>query len=77
MLKKSAQSEMIAELENLGPQAIALAYMYAKNMYMYGIDVTEKLQSAVPMDAALHKAYIAGLQAGLDRTRRKEQTHDN
>lgn len=69
---------MITELEKLSPQAIALAYMYAKNMYMYGEDVTQKIESAVEMNAALHRAYITGFQAGIEAAKNEgEKTNDN
>lgn len=55
--KKQAMLEQLAE-EN--EQVIALAYMYAKNMHLYGTDVTKAWDSAVQQSIALYDAYIQG-----------------
>ena len=55
--KKQAMLDQLAE-EN--EQVIALAYMYAKNMHLYGVDVTKALDSAIHESIALNDAYKRG-----------------
>lgn len=55
--KKKAMLDQLAE-EN--EQVIGLAYMYAKNMHLYGTDVTKAWDSAVCQSAALNDAYTRG-----------------
>lgn len=55
--KKKAMLDQLAE-EN--EQVIGLAYMYAKNMHLYGTDVTKEWNSAVQQSVALYDAYIQG-----------------
>ena len=55
--KKQAMLDLLAE-EN--EQVVALAFMYAKNMQNYGVDVTKAWDSAVQQSAALYEAYTRG-----------------
>lgn len=55
--KKQAMLDLLAE-EN--EQVLGLAYMYAKNMHLYGADVTKEWNSAVQQSVALYDAYIQG-----------------
>ena len=55
--KKQAMLDQLAE-EN--EQVIALAYMYAKNMHLYGTDVTKAWDSAVRQSIDLNDAYKRG-----------------
>ena len=55
--KKQAMLDRLAE-EN--EQVIGLAYMYAKNMHLYGTDVTKAWDSAVHESVALNEAYKRG-----------------
>ena len=57
---KDRKQLMLEYLSNESEQVIALAYMYAKNMYDYGVDVTKEIDSAVAQQAALHNAYLKG-----------------
>ena len=57
---KDRKQLMIDYLSNESEQVIALAYMYAKNLCEYGVDVTKEIDSAVAQQAALHNAYIKG-----------------
>ena len=58
--KKDRKQLMIDYLSNESEQVIALAYMYAKNLCEYGVDVTKEIDSAVAQQAALHNAYLKG-----------------
>ncbi len=55
--RKQVMLELLAE-EN--EQVIALAFMYAKNMHLYGVDVTKAWDSAICQSAALNEAYTRG-----------------
>ena len=57
---KDSKQLMLEYLSHESEQVIALAYMYAKNMYDYGVDVTKEIDSAVTQQAALHNAYLKG-----------------
>ena len=57
---KDKKQLMIDYLSNESEQVIALAYMYAKNLCEYGVDVTKEINSAVAQQAALHNAYLKG-----------------
>ena len=57
---KDRKQLMLEYLSHEPEQVIALAYMYAKNMYDYGVDVTKEIDSAVAQQAALHNAYLKG-----------------
>ena len=57
---KDRKQLMIDYLSNESEQVIALAYMYAKNLCEYGVDVTKEIDSAVAQQAALHNAYLKG-----------------
>ena len=57
---KDRKQLMIDYLNNESEQVIALAYMYAKNLCEYGVDVTKEINSAVAQQAALHNAYLKG-----------------
>ena len=57
---KDRKQLMLEYLSHESEQVIALAYMYAKNMYDYGVDITKGIDSAVVQQAALHNAYLKG-----------------
>ena len=60
MNEKDRKQLMLEYLSHEPEQVVALAYMYAKNMYNYGVDVTKEIDSAVVQQAVLHNAYIKG-----------------
>lgn len=57
---KDRKQLMLEYLSHESEQVIALAYMYAKNLCEYGVDVTKEIDSAVAQQAALHNAYLKG-----------------
>ena len=57
---KDRKQLMLEYLSNESEQVIALAYVYAKNLCEYGVDVTKEIDSAVAQQAALHNAYLKG-----------------
>lgn len=57
MINKELILEKLAK-EDL--QVLVLAYVYAKNLYMYGEDVTKAIQSATENAAIVDKTYRRG-----------------
>lgn len=57
MMNKEALLKLLAQEDEL---VLSQAYLYAKNMVDYGIDITEKWETALEQHEALHKAYIKG-----------------
>lgn len=57
MTKKEA---LLKELAKEDLQVLALAYVYAKNLHMYGEDVTKTIYSAIQNVEMLNKAYHKG-----------------
>ena len=57
---KDRKQLMLEYLSHESEQVIALAYVYAKNLCEYGVDVTKEIYSAVAQQAALHNAYLKG-----------------
>ena len=60
MNEEDRKQLMLEYLSHESEQVIALAYMYARNMYDYGVDVTKGIDSAVVQQASLHNAYLKG-----------------
>ena len=60
MNSKDRKQLMLEYLSHESEQVIALAYMYAKNMYDYGVDVIKEIDSAVVQQEVLHNAYLKG-----------------
>ena len=61
---------VLDQLAEENEQVIGLAYMYAKNMQTFGVDVTKPWDSAVQQSAALNEAYTRG-RCDSDRKWRK------
>ena len=57
---KDRKQLMLDYLSNESEQVIALAYVYAKNLCKYGVDITKEINSAVAQQAVLHNAYLKG-----------------
>lgn len=64
MTKKEA---LLSELAKEDLQVVALAYVYAKNLHMYGEDVTKTIYSAIQNVAMLNKAYHKGYCDAMDK----------
>ena len=64
MTKKETLLEELAK-EDL--QVLSLAYMYAKNLYMYGEDVTKTISTAIQNVAMLDKAYQKGYYDAMNK----------
>ena len=55
--KKQAILDLLTE-EN--EQILGLAYMYAKNMHLYGTDVSKEWETVIQQSVALNEAYTRG-----------------
>ena len=58
--RKSKKEVLLEELAKEDLQVLSLAYVYAKNFHMYGIDVTKAICSATENVAKLDIAYRKG-----------------
>lgn len=54
-----------------------LAMMYAKNLYVYGVDVTKVWKTATSQSMALEQAYLRGRQYERDRFAEWQEEHNN
>lgn len=60
-MKNSDKKQLMLDyLSNEPEQLIVLAYMYAKNMYNYGVDVTKEIDTATRQTVMLERAYTKG-----------------
>lgn len=56
---------LIDSLEELPARVVAMAYLYALNYELYGVDVTEKWQTAADNTLRLEMAYMRGRSDGI------------
>lgn len=76
MLKKVGKitkEEVLEELAKEDLQVLVLAYIYAKNKYIYDEDVTTTIQTATQNVAMLEKAYNKGYYDAMEITRVKNE----
>ena len=57
---KTSKEELLNLLSQESITVLSQAYLYAKNMELYGIDVTEKWATAIVNQANLERAYNKG-----------------
>lgn len=67
MNRKDKSKQLIDELARMSPEIVELAYLNAINYTLYGIDITEKMETASQNAAALEKAYHEGYNSALAR----------
>ena len=58
-------------------QVLVLAYVYAKNLCMYGEDVTKAIQSATENAAMLSKAYQRGYWDAMNKMMAESEDGDD
>ena len=73
MIKQEYVDTMLYELSQMDPYVIGAAYLYAKNYYKFGTDVTEKWTTAVQQTAILERSYNSGVRDTLERLREMEK----
>lgn len=64
---KTKKDILLEEFAKEDLQIIALAYVYAKNLYTYGVDVTKAICSAAENAAMLEKAYNNGYYDAMNK----------
>lgn len=65
--RKIEKEALLEELAKEDLQVLSLAYIYAKNLHMYGEDVTKASCSAIQNVAMLDKAYKKGYYDAMQR----------
>ena len=70
--KKSKKDALLEELAKEDLQVLSLAYVYAKNMLLYGEDVTKTIATATQNVAILEKAYNKGYYDAMNRISAQE-----
>lgn len=65
---------MINWLAKQDEALLSLAFIYANNQYTFGVNVTEKWETAVQQHDALQKAYIKGQYDELRRAEARRLT---
>ena len=71
--RKPKKEVLLEELAKEDLQVLSLAYLYAKNIQMYGVDVTQACCSAIQNVTMLDKAYQKGYYDAMNRINRMEQ----
>lgn len=71
-MQKCECEQLIDELSKMPPKVIATAYLHAINYTLYGVDVTEKWETATQNAAALDIAYRKGYYDALQRLKESE-----
>lgn len=71
----SASKQLIDKISKMSPMAVEVAYLYANNYMLYGLDVTDKWVTAVQNASALEKAYAKGYYDALQS--QKENVKEN
>ena len=69
---KTEKEVMLEELAKEDLQVLALAYIYAKNLHMYGEDVTKASCSAIQNAAMLDEAYKKGYYDAMNDIYKKD-----
>lgn len=75
--EQTKREALLRELAKEDLQVLALAYTYAKNIQMYGEDVTEKWQTATQKASALEKVYSKGYYDAMEQLSRVKEVDNN
>lgn len=65
--RKTKKEALLEELSREDLQVLSLAYVYAKNLQLYGIDVTKAISSATENVMMLEKAYRHGYYDAVNK----------
>ena len=65
--KKEKKEILLEELAKENLQVLSLAYVYAKNLQIYGEDVTKAIYTATQNVTILEKAYNKGYYDAMNR----------
>ena len=58
---------LLKSLSNEPMAVIQTAYLYAKNLHLYGVDVTKEWLTATEQSASLEQAYRKGFYDALEQ----------
>ncbi len=59
--KNTVREKVFEYFKNEPTDVLVTAYMYAKNIKNYGVDITKTLDTAIQQQAVLHQAYMKGV----------------
>lgn len=76
-IREYESKQLIDELSKMPPKVIATAYLHAINYTLYGVDVTEKWETATQNADALDIAYVKGYHDALQRLKESEGKEEN
>ena len=62
-----SKQHILEEMSKFDEMTLSTAYIYAKNLTLYGVDVTEKWLTATQNSVALEKAYKKGYYDALQK----------
>lgn len=66
-MRSNSKQQIIESLATFDEATLSLALSYAFNIQKYGIDITEKLQTATAQCAALSTARLVGYEEAMER----------
>ena len=65
--RQTMKEALLEELAKEDLQVLALAHIYAKNMYKYGVDVTKAISTATEAAAIMDKVYQNGYYDAMNK----------
>lgn len=71
--RKSKKEVLLEELAKENLQVLSLAFAYAKNLQMYGVDITKAISSAIENVEMLEKVYRKGYYDAMERCNRMRE----
>ena len=75
-IQEYESKQLIEELSKMPPMVIATAYLHAINYTLYGVDVTEKWETATQNANALERAYRKGYYDALQEQEKSEDKNE-
>ena len=75
--RKPKRDALLEELAKEDLQVLSLAYVYAKNLQLYGEDVTKAIDTATQNVAILEKAYNKGYYDAMNKVLSESEDRDD
>ena len=66
------KEKLFEAMKQFDEQTLAVAFSYAFNLTFYGVDVTEKWNTATEQSINLHAAYIRGYEDAMEGRKKNE-----
>ena len=73
--RKPKKEFLLEELAKEDLQVLSLAYVYAKNLQMYGIDITKAIGSAAENMEIISRAHQQGYYDAMDRIKSESENN--